>query len=185
MKIRAVDDDEVAARMIEAVLKSLGHDVVLAGNGESALIAIDTQPVRLVVSDWKMRQGDGLELCRKIRAAGGDYVYFILLTQHEATEENEKLAMEAGVDDFLTKPVSARELRMRLHVAERILGYTRQVEQLESFLPICSYCKKIRDDQQYWQQIEAYIETRTGTQFTHGICPDCYRRVMAMQSAGQ
>jgi len=179
MNVLAVDDDAVAALLIEAVLKSLGHDVTLASGGENALVAIGTRAIRLVVSDWQMKGGDGLDLCRRVRATGGDYVYFILLTQREPSEENERLAMEAGVDDFLTKPVNARELRMRLHVAERILGYTKQVQQLESFLPICSYCKKVRDDRDYWQQIEGYIESRTKTQFSHGICPECYRQIMS------
>jgi uncharacterized protein YlaI len=49
---------------------------------------------------------------------------------------------------------------------------------LEAFLPICSYCKKVRDDQNYWQQIEAYINQRTGSEFSHSICPDCYQRVI-------
>jgi sigma-B regulation protein RsbU (phosphoserine phosphatase) len=63
-------------------------------------------------------------------------------------------------------------------VAERILRYATQVSQLEAFLPICSYCKKIRDDKNYWQQIESYINQRTGTDFSHSVCPDCYQRVI-------
>lgn len=67
---------------------------------------------------------------------------------------------------------------MRLRVSERILKFTTQVRQLEAFLPICSYCKKVRDDRNYWQQIEAYINERTGSEFSHSICPDCYKRVV-------
>jgi hypothetical protein len=63
-------------------------------------------------------------------------------------------------------------------VAERILRYATQVQQLEAFLPICSYCKKVRDDHNYWQQIEAYINQRTGSEFSHSICPDCYARII-------
>ena len=70
---------------------------------------------------------------------------------------------------------------MRLHVAERILNYSSQVQQLESFIPLCSYCKKVRDDKNYWSQIESYINTRTGSQFSHGVCPDCYDRVLVPQ----
>jgi len=82
------------------------------------------------------------------------------------------------VDDFLTKPLDMQELWMRLRVSERILKFTTQVRQLEAFLPICSYCKKVRDDQNYWQQIEGYINERTGSEFSHSICPDCYQRVI-------
>jgi phosphoserine phosphatase RsbU/P len=70
---------------------------------------------------------------------------------------------------------------MRLHVAERILGFTAQVKQLESFLPVCSYCKKVRDDKNYWSQVEDYLNRRVGTRFSHGICPDCYKNIMAPQ----
>ena len=87
-------------------------------------------------------------------------------------------AADAGVDDFLTKPLNLSELWTRVRVAERILRYTTQVRQLEELLPICSYCKKIRDDHNYWQQIEGYINERTGSEFSHSICPDCYTRVV-------
>jgi hypothetical protein len=82
------------------------------------------------------------------------------------------------VDDFLTKPLEFTELWTRLRVAERILGFTRQVKLLEEMLPICSYCKKVRDDRNYWQQIEGYISERTGFDFSHSVCPDCYQRVV-------
>ena len=136
---------------------------------------------RVLVSDWRMPGIDGLGLCRMIRERGGDYVYFILISSNRVTKENRQLALAAGVDDFLAKPVDADELGMRLHVAERIIGLSAQVKQLEAFLPICGYCKKIRDDRQYWQQIETYFSQRQGTKFSHGICPDCYERIVAPQ----
>ena len=110
---------------------------------------------------------DGLHLCRRVRErSGAEYVYFILLTGRDATQENQMAATDAGVDDFLSKPLDFGELWMRLRVAERILRYTTQLRQLEELLPICSYCKKIRDDGNYWQQIEAYISERTGSDFS-------------------
>lgn len=176
MNILAVEDDPVAQLVLEAALKSLGHTVTLMGDGESAWQELRVRPARVVVSDWRMPRLDGLELCKRVRAHAGDYVYFILLTNLSATEENQEAAIQAGVDDFLTKPVDVRELQMRLHVAERILNYATQVKQLESFLPICGYCKKVRDDHNYWQQIEHYLHERTGAAFSHGVCPDCYQR---------
>lgn len=179
MKILAIDDDPVAQLVLEAALKSFGHEVTLAADGVEAWALLQGQPFRAVVSDWRMPQLDGLELCRRVRLkVGRDYVYFILLTQHSASDENHQAALEAGVDDFLTKPIDLRELRLRLHVAERILSYTKQVRDLESILPICGYCKKIRDDQDYWQQIESYLHARTGTVFSHGCCPDCFEKQM-------
>ena len=182
MKILAVEDDAVARAVLRQALRRLGHEVVEAGDGEAAWEVFQTEPVRVVVSDWMMPRADGLDLCQRIRKrAGAEYIYFILLTSRDATAENQTAAADAGVDDFLTKPLDLPELWTRLRVAERILRYTTQVRQLEEMLPICSYCKKIRDDQNYWQQLEGYISERTGSDFSHSICPDCHTRVILPQ----
>jgi DNA-binding response OmpR family regulator len=183
MKVLIAEDDVVASRVLEAALLKLGHEALVANNGESAWEILQTESVRAVVSDWQMPRLDGLDLCRRIRKREGDYVYFILLTHMEASEKNLQEATDAGVDDFLAKPINSNQLWMRLRVAERILGFTTEVRQLESFLPICGYCKKVRDDQNYWQQIEQYINTRTGTNFSHGVCPDCIEKVLKPQLA--
>ncbi len=182
VKILAVEDDAVARAVLRQALRRLGHEVVEAGDGEAAWEVFQTEPVRVVVSDWMMPRADGLDLCQRIRKrAGAEYIYFILLTSRDATAENQTAAADAGVDDFLTKPLDLPELWTRLRVAERILRYTTQVRQLEEMLPICSYCKKIRDDQNYWQQLEGYISERTGSDFSHSICPDCHTRVILPQ----
>jgi sigma-B regulation protein RsbU (phosphoserine phosphatase) len=179
VKILAVEDDAVSRAVLRKALRRLKHDVIEAADGEEAWQKLQEEPVRVVVSDWMMPRSDGLDLCRRIRSQPGkDYTYFILLTSRDATEENQRASAEAGVDDFLTKPLDLTELWTRLRVAERILHYTTQVRQLEELLPICSYCKKIRDDQNYWQQMEGYINERTGSEFSHSVCPDCYTRVV-------
>ena len=179
MKVMAVEDDAVARRILTQALGKLGHEVVEAEDGEAAWDLWQTEKTRIIVSDWLMPKSDGLGLCQKLRALKGqDYVYFILLTGSEASIENKRMTAEAGVDDFLTKPLDFQELWMRMRVAERIVRTTQQVRQLEELLPICSYCKKIRDDQNYWQQIEGYINERTGSEFSHSVCPDCYTRVV-------
>jgi DNA-binding response OmpR family regulator len=179
MKILAVEDDAVSRAVLRQALRRLGHETVEAADGEEAWAALQAEPFRVVVSDWMMPRADGLELCRRVRKrSDAEYIYFILLTSRDATEQNQNEAADAGVDDFLTKPLDFPELWMRLRVAERILKYTTQVRQLEEMLPICSYCKKIRDDQNYWQQIEGYISDRTGSDFSHSICPDCYHSVV-------
>jgi DNA-binding response OmpR family regulator len=185
VKILTVEDDGVARAVLRQALKRLGHETVEAADGDAAWELLNaTEGVRVVVSDWTMPNSDGLELCRKVRERSqGDYIYFILLTGRDATEDNQMKAGDAGVDDFLTKPLDLSELWTRLRVAERILRYTTQVRQLEEMLPICSYCKKIRDDQNYWQQIEGYISERTGTDFSHSVCPDCYQRVVMPEIA--
>jgi sigma-B regulation protein RsbU (phosphoserine phosphatase) len=179
MKILAVEDDPVASAVLTRTLEKLGHEVVTVSDGGAAFEVLARDPVRVVVSDWVMPSIDGLELCRRVRSRiGTDYVYFILLTGKLSSEDNQREAIEAGVDDFLRKPLVMQEIWMRLRVAERILRYATQVRQLEAFLPICGYCKKIRDDGNYWQQIESYINARTGTDFSHSVCPDCYSHII-------
>jgi CheY-like chemotaxis protein len=182
MKVLAVEDEPSSLAILTRALARLGHDVLTATDGEAALDVLAADPVRVVVSDWMMPGLNGLELCRRVRSRpGSDYVYFILLTAQTPSEENQRAAIEAGVDDFLQKPLQSQEMWMRLRVAERIVGFATQVRQLEAFLPICGYCKKVRDDGNYWQQIESYINARTGTDFSHSICPDCYVGVVAPQ----
>ncbi len=179
MRILAVEDDPVARAVLRKALHKLGHDVVEAADGDEAWDLWQGDKTRVIVSDWMMERVDGLELCRRLRAAETDeYTYFILLTANTADAGNRRAAADAGVDDFLTKPLDLEELWTRLRVAERILRYTTQLRQLEELLPICSYCKKIRDDQNYWQQIEGYINQHTGSEFSHSVCPDCYTRVV-------
>jgi sigma-B regulation protein RsbU (phosphoserine phosphatase) len=181
MRIQIVEDDPIAATLLSASLQALGHTPSLAVTGSDGWDQFRQAPSRVVISDWMMPGMDGLELCRRIRGAGGDYTYFILLSNLSASGENLDQAMAAGVDDFLAKPAKVTELKARLHVAERILNYATQVRQLEEIIPICGYCRKLRDDQNYWSQVEEYIGRQTGSSFSHGVCPDCYDKVIVPQ----
>jgi DNA-binding response OmpR family regulator len=175
MKILVAEDDPVASKLLRYTLEHVGHEPVLAADGLQAWDMFDRDPVRVIVSDWMMPGIDGLQFCRRVRERiNTDYTYFILLTANHADRTNLASATEAGVDDFLTKPLDPQAIWMRLRVAERILAYTTQINQLNELLPICAYCKKIREDDAYWTQFETYITNHTGSNFSHGICPDCY-----------
>jgi CheY-like chemotaxis protein len=179
MKILIAEDDPVAAKILHRSLESLGHQVVGTADGAEAWEVFDREPVRVVVSDWFMPRLDGLALCQKIRARPRTlYTYFILLTSQETGPENYDLATAAGVDDFLTKPLDRPTIRMRLRVAERILGFTTEIRQLRDMIPMCAYCRKIRNDGNYWQMVETYINEQTGSNFTHGICPECHAKLL-------
>jgi phosphoserine phosphatase RsbU/P len=185
MRVLLVEDEPIQQLALSSLLERLGNEVVLGGNAHEAKALLERDHrISVVVSDWNMPGGDGLDLCRHVRRLDREaYLYFILLSINLPTAHNQLLAFDAGVDDFLSKPVDTDGLRMRLHVAKRIIEYAGQVRQLESFLPICSYCKRVRDDENYWRQIEDYIRSRTGTSFSHGICPSCADRIMKAEVA--
>jgi sigma-B regulation protein RsbU (phosphoserine phosphatase) len=174
MKILIAEDDPISQKILRVTLENAGHEVTATNDGRQAWEKFILKPVPVIISDWMMPELDGVEFCRKLRARRSkDYTYFVLLTAR-SDRENYLQAMEAGVDDFMAKPLRPDELTIRLRVAERILNFTNQVRELKRLLPICSYCKKVRDDKDYWHQIETYIHKQTGTDFSHGICPQCY-----------
>lgn len=183
MKILIAEDDPIGQQIARATIEQLGHEVTVTNDGEEAWNVLLKQPVHVIVSDWMMPRFDGLELCTKVRARPGTgYVYFILITARSGRADYRK-AMETGVDDFLAKPLLGDELLIRLRVAERIIKFMGQVRELKRLLPICSYCKRIRDDKDYWHGIETYIHAQTGADFSHGICPDCREKVMSSEVA--
>lgn len=179
MIILVAEDEPVSRLVLQSILVATGHRVTVTENGVEALDAWRLTEAQLVISDWMMPQMDGLELCRQIRDARNDrYTYFILLTARSG-KESYLAAMDAGIDDFITKPVDGDELKARLRVAQRILGLRQRMDALEGLLPICSYCKRIRDDQQQWGPLEGYIEQRSQAEFSHGVCPECYEKYLA------
>ena len=181
MEILVVEDDPVSQALVRAVLERAGHKTTLAVNGREAWRTWSQAKHRLIVSDWLMPEMDGLEFCRAVRNVRADaYTYFVLLTSRSG-RENFLEAMAAGVDDFMTKPIDAEELKARVHVAERILGLRRELRLLEGLLPICSYCKRIRNSNENWMSLEEYVQKHAEVEFSHGVCPTCYSRYLQPQ----
>ncbi|HEY6191342.1 MAG TPA: response regulator [Bacteroidota bacterium] len=173
MRVLVAEDDEISRIVLLTKLKKLGHEAIPAEDGEDAWQAFVRERPRLVITDWMMPELDGLELCRRIRSQDREqYTYIIMLTARSGKKHYLE-GMEAGADDFLTKPVDMDELTACLKVAGRITDLQSEVRQLQGLLPICGYCKKIRDDHDCWEQIEGYISKRTEATFSHGVCPDC------------
>jgi CheY-like chemotaxis protein len=178
MKILIAEDDPVSLKVLQLTLENAGHSVVATTDGDAAWSAFQQDSIRIVISDWMMPGTDGIGLCKRIREAGkADYTYFILLTAINTGRDNLRTAMDAEVDDFLSKPLD-REMIL----AERILDFTTQLRRLKELIPICMYCKRMRDDSDYWQQVENYIHAHTGSNFSHGICPECYTREFGTSS---
>jgi DNA-binding response OmpR family regulator len=178
MNILIADDDSTSRIVLSATLKKLGHQVTVTRNGAEAWTTFETTEVPLLISDMVMPDVHGLELCRRIRAANRpDYTYIILLTS-VGGQSGHLVGMRAGADDFINKPLDEEQLVVRLVFAERILNLQSQIEQLSGLLPICCVCKKVRDDQNYWQQVKSYISKRTDARFSHGYCPDCFKNAL-------
>lgn len=190
MKILIADDDPVSRRLLQLALIHWGYEVEIAHNGDEAWQILQGQDAPpLAILDWMMPELDGLELCRRVRQLPSLASVYILLLTSKGKQEDIVEGLQAGANDYLTKPFDGPELQARLQVGVRVVqlqaelaqrvqeleAALAQVKQLQGYLPICSYCKKIRSDENYWQQIENYIEAHSEAFFTHSICPDCYQ----------
>ncbi len=174
LKVLVADDDATSRAVLRAALARLDYDTVEAASGEAAWKTALSEGCRIVVSDWVMPDIDGLELCRRLREdPKRPYTYFILLSGERLGHPNHAKAMEEGVDDFLSKPVDVDALRMRLRVGERIVRLNERVRTLEGILPVCAYCRRIRNERNSYQSLEEFVSDRTPARFSHGICPDC------------
>jgi CheY-like chemotaxis protein len=164
---------------------------VTANDGDEAWRVLQEEDAPLLaILDWMMPGRDGIELCRQVRQTPTLLSVYIILLTAKGERQDIVAGLEAGANDYLTKPFDAQELQARLQVGARVVQLQTelarrvkelekaliQVKQLEGYLPICSYCKKIRDDEDYWQQIESYIENHSEALFTHSVCPDCYEQ---------
>jgi DNA-binding response OmpR family regulator len=195
-KILIADDDPICRLLLESSLDAAGLEVVVAGDGDEAwqLLRGADGPL-LAILDWHMPGVDGLELCRRLQDLPASHLIYPILLTARTGRDSVILGLEAGARDYITKPFDQEELRARLHVGMRVLALQqaladrvseleealKRVKQLQGLLPMCSYCKSIRTDQDYWQQLEHYIADHSDAQFSHGICPTCYKNVVEPQ----
>lgn len=176
MKILVAEDDMISRKVIEQQLLRLGHQVVTAEDGAAGYRQFLEHDPQVTITDWMMPEVDGLEFCKNIRATNRtQYPYIIMLTALSG-KENYLVGMDAGADDYLTKPVDLDQLKARLRVAERILTLKEEVIALHQLLPMCAWCKKIRNDKGYWDSVESFFQKRDHTEFSHGICPECAKK---------
>lgn len=193
MKILIAEDDPTSRRMLTANLMNWGHEVVVTAHGGEAWEALQSEDAPcLAILDVMMPVMNGLELCKQARQVTRLVPMYIILLTAMSGKEDLVRGIESGANDYLVKPFHRDELRVRVNAAVRMVelqttlaerikeleAALEEVKFLRGIIPICSYCKSIRDDQNYWQKVESYLAQRSEIKFSHGICPACYENVV-------
>ena len=194
MRVLVAEDDRVTGEILARTLERWGYEASVVRDGREAWEHLrgEVAPT-LAILDWMMPHMDGPDICRHVRAELPlANMYLLLVTAREARGDI-VAGLNAGADDYIVKPFDPEELRARVAVGIRVLTLQQKlaervaeletalsnVKQLRGLLPICSYCKRIRGDDQYWQQVEGYISEHSDAQFSHGICPSCFATISA------
>jgi len=189
-KIMIVEDEAILATDLRNQLQTMGYSVTaIASSKEKALQRIAEDPPDLVLMDIRIKgRADGIDTAREIKARYGIPVIYLTAYADETFLERAKITEPFG---YMIKPVETRELHSTIEISlykvkmdrerERLIidleNALAEVKTLRGFLPICANCKKIRDDEGYWQRIEKYIEDRSDAQFSHSICPECSKQL--------
>jgi DNA-binding response OmpR family regulator len=187
MKVLVAEDDRIARRLLVRHLERWGYEVVRAEHGREACDVFEADDeIGIAILDWMMPELDGVDVCRKLRAAEDRRPYILLCTAR--TEVSDIVTgLNAGADDYLAKPIRAAELEARLRVGARTVGLEHElkqrigqlsaalehVKQLQGMLPICMHCRRVRNSDDVWQQIETYVEQHADVSWSHGLCEDC------------
>jgi phosphoserine phosphatase RsbU/P len=191
MKILLAEDNAESRDFLAAMLGHWQYEVVTAGNGEEALRLLRSEGPPIALLDWMMPKLDGVEVCREARKDPDLEGRYLILLTGRGEQSDVVHGLEAGADDYLIKPVDTAELRSRLRVGERVIRLQNrlserveelqaaldEVERLEGLIPICSYCKNVRNEEDYWERVEQYVQSRSTVRFSHGICPSCLEKL--------
>lgn len=190
-RILIVDDDPQNIQIVANTLQNEGYQMAYAQDGRIALEKVKEIKFDLILLDVMMPEIDGLEVCKTLKSSPGKRdIPVIFLTVKDEMKDIVK-GFEAGAADYLIKPFHSAELlaRVRTHLTlkktrdrekdliSKLKAALAKVKQLSVLLPICSGCKKIRDDEGYWQQLEHYLSSRSEIQFTHSFCPECIKKI--------
>lgn len=191
LRVLVADDEPVSRTVVGAMLRKAGYAVTYAPDGEEAWQLLDAaDPPSLALLDWEMPGLQGPEIVQKLRSkSAATPTYLILLTSRDSQADIVQ-GLRAGADDYVTKPANEDELIARVNVGARVVRLqaaladrVRSLEEalanvkaLQTLLPMCAYCKSVRNDQNYWEKVETYFTQHSGVSFTHSYCPTCYER---------
>jgi sigma-B regulation protein RsbU (phosphoserine phosphatase) len=196
LRVLVADDEPVSRTVVGAMLKKAGYEVTFAPDGEQAWQQLSVpNPPSIALLDWEMPGLAGPEVVERIRARGEQApTYVILLTSRDSSADI-VTGLKAGANDYVTKPANEDELVARVNVGARVVELqtalaerVRSLEEalanvraLQTLLPMCAYCKAIRNDQNYWEKVETYFHEHSGVSFSHSYCPTCYDRFVKPQ----
>jgi DNA-binding response OmpR family regulator len=170
LQVLLVEDEAQMRRFLRSSLPAHGYALVEAATGREALAQAGARNPDIILLDLGLPDTDGVEVARQLR---GFTKAPIIVLSARGQERDKVNALDAGADDYLTKPFHPDELRARIRVGQRTLALMANIKKLTGLLPICSYCKRIRADTDYWEQVESYITDHTDALFSHDICPSC------------
>jgi DNA-binding response OmpR family regulator len=196
MRILVAEDDAVTRKVLESTLGRLGLEVIAVPDGNAAWNALETlkgkDAPELAVLDWMMPGLEGIQILRRLRTTPGFELLYVILLTSRTDKEDVAYGLAAGANDYIAKPFDPSELEARVRVGERMVKLQRSlasrvaelevalahVQRLQGLLPICSYCKKVRNETNYWEQVDSYLTSHSDVQLTHGICPQCMETMM-------
>lgn len=196
MKILIAEDDRVSRRILETTLTGWGYQTILTEDGNAAWNVLKARDApELAILDVMMPEVDGFEICRRVRESNAFVPPYIILLTGMSQKEDVVHGIKSGANDYLSKPFYREELKVRVEVGIQMLELQKslservkelevalaEVKQLRGLVPICSYCKNVRNDENFWQQVETYISSRTDAVFSHSICPGCFEQVVKPQ----
>lgn len=191
-----VEDEDLTREEIHKLLQERFREVFVAQNGAEGLEQFRKNGPDLVVTDILMPVMDGLKMAKEIRSFNKD-VPIIVTTAHSETSYMID-AIDANVDQFVIKPIELKNFFAAMEKCTEIIESRKaakrheeereklinelqealaKVKLLSGLLPICASCKKIRDDNGYWNQIESYIRDHSEAEFSHGLCPECAEKL--------
>jgi len=196
-RVLCVDDDPGTLAILGGIIEDAGWRSELALSATAARDAVASGPdIQVVLLDWMLPDGSGVDLCRELKAVSGASLYVILVTVRGAPEDVE-IGLDAGADDYLVKPVSPVEVRARIRSGFRAADAQRQlaerlaelelalkrVSSLESLLPLCMYCRRINSSET-WQSVEDYLWDHVDVKVSHGCCPQCLSKLTRQLGEG-
>jgi DNA-binding response OmpR family regulator len=194
-KVLVTDDGPEIRLMSTMLLRRAGYEVLEASTGQECLDVVQVHHPDLVLLDVMLPDISGIQVCRQIKNDESlKDIFVILASGIQVSSEHQADGLDVGADGYIIKPIPNKEFLARVQAGERIKraedtlrekeGHQQilisqleealaEIKTLKGCIPICATCKKIRDDEGYWNQLEAYISKHTDATFTHGICPAC------------